>query len=334
MSSTTSDLARREQNQSIEQRSQKGLTLDMVTEMTGYEPAQIALVSKTVAVGAPLQELAVFLHACKTLHLDPLLRQAYWIRRRSGDEMKGALQVGIDGFRAIAERSGCYAGSEPPRFLGQVEWSYKQRVVIVPERAQVVVWKIVQGHKAAFTGEAYWTEFCPAEKDAFMYSKMPRHMLAKDAEAQALRKAFPALLGSVQISPLAEGELPDGELPEVAAPRVIVEERPARRTPTAEDYTSFYGTEEDAYHLGAMPAETRSAPPAEPATQDGSPMVTKKTHSLWTAFTAIRAQAEAEGLDVPALDLPQSEESLRASTAELTEAVEAKRQHSTEQVSF
>jgi phage recombination protein Bet len=311
---TDSRLARREQNESIDQRSPRGLTLDMVTEMTGYEPAQIALVSKTVAIGAPLQELAVFLHACKTLHLDPLLRQAYWIRRRSGDEMKGALQVGIDGFRAIAERSGAYAGSEPPRFLGQIEWSYKNSVVIVPERAQVVVWKIVQGHKAAFTGEANWIEFCPAEKDAFMYSKMPRHMLAKDAEAQALRKAFPALLGSVQISPLAEGESPESE----ARLQVVERNDRAKLVADAAKYDDIFNESRHAERLsGAATELTTPEPPLA--------MVTSRKSPLWTDFTAVRAQAVAEGLEVPDLDLPQTEESLRTSTADLSEAVAAAR---------
>jgi hypothetical protein len=122
---TDTQLARRgEQQQAIEERQPRGLTLEMVVEMTGFQPAQIALISKTVAQGAPLQELAMFLHACHELRLDPLLRQAYWIRRKGREQVdgqwvdvyKGTLQVGIDGFRALADRQGNYAGSEPPTF--------------------------------------------------------------------------------------------------------------------------------------------------------------------------------------------------------------------------
>lgn len=184
----TQQMARPEKN--------TGLTVKLVAEMTGFAPAEIALISRTVAIGAPLQELAVFLHSCRQLGLDPLLRQAYWIRR-SG---KGALQVGIDGFRAIAERSGTYAGAESLEFRGQMEWAYNGATVIVPEIARATIWKIVGGHKSAFVGEAYWSEFVPSERDAFMWAKMPRHMLGKVAEAQALRRAFPAQLGAIEMN--------------------------------------------------------------------------------------------------------------------------------------
>src|SRR5262249_14469676 len=125
-----------------------GLTVKLVAEMTGYAPAEIALVSRTVAIGAPLQELAVFLHSCRSLGLDPLLRQAYWIRR--GNPPKGALQVGIDGFRAIAERSGTYAGAEAIEYRGRIDWVYKGTTLVVPELARAIVWKVVAGHKSAF----------------------------------------------------------------------------------------------------------------------------------------------------------------------------------------
>ena len=108
--------------------------------------------------------------------------------------------AGIDGFRAIADRSGCYAGSSEPVFRGTIEWPYKGGKRIVPEYAQVTVWKIVANHKGAFTGEARWVEFVPDENNAFMWAKMPRHMLAKCAEAQALRKAFSLQLGSMPFS--------------------------------------------------------------------------------------------------------------------------------------
>jgi phage recombination protein Bet len=181
----------------IQKAAPSGLTVRLVSEMTGYAPTDIALVSKTVAVGASLQELAVFLHSCRALGLDPLLRQAYWIRRQG----KGALQVGIDGFRAIAERSGTYAGAESIEHRGQIEWTYKKQKLIVPELARATIWKIVAGHKSAFVGEAYWNEFVPTgESEAFMWAKMPRLMLGKCAEAQALRRAFPAQLGALALA--------------------------------------------------------------------------------------------------------------------------------------
>ena len=232
-----------------------GLTLDMVVELTGYSPAEIALISKTVAVDAPLQELAVFLHAMRALKLDPLLRQGYWIRR--GQPPKGTLQVGIDGFRAIAERTGYYAGSEPPAYS---DWQQipdgktSDGKMRVPGVARVLVWKIVAGHKAAFHGEAAWPEFYPGPGPVgAMWRKMPRHMLAKVAEAQALRKAFPALLAAVN---MAEEEGEDGPYTrvEAAEPRKL----------TGADYTRIYGTDEPEAPVD-KPASKEAAPPAEEA---------------------------------------------------------------------
>jgi len=231
-----------------------GLTVKLVSEMTGYAPTDIALVSKTVAVGATLQELAVFLHGCRALGLDPLLRQAYWIRRQG----KGGLQVGIDGFRAIAERSGAYAGAESIEHRGQIEWTYKGKKLIVPELARATVWKLVGGHKNAFVGEAYWNEFVPSgEAEAFMWAKMPRLMLGKCAEAQALRRAFPAQLGSIT---LAE-DFDDAQLQ-------VTEEDPAeKQRRNARRYDEIFTPDDE---RPAKPApESNDYPEADEEPDDG-----------------------------------------------------------------
>src|SRR5213595_2837688 len=88
-----------------------GLTFHKISEITGYDMAQLALLRHNMAttmrvdVGeVPMYDIALFAHAAQALGLDPLLRQCYWIERGG----KGVLQVGIDGFCAIAERSGHY----------------------------------------------------------------------------------------------------------------------------------------------------------------------------------------------------------------------------------
>lgn len=233
-------------------RRESGLTVKLVAEMTGFAPAEIALIARTVAVGAPLQELAVFLHSCRQLGLDPLLRQAYWIRR--GNPPKGALQVGIDGFRAIAERSGTYAGAESIEYRGLTEWPYKGALVMVPELARATIWKVVAGHKSAFVGEAYWTEFVPAERDAFMWAAKPRLMLGKCAEAQALRRAFPAQLGAVDYGEDIGSEATVGSL-SVPDPEPEPEGEPQRQKRLAARHKQIY---DQAYDLPTPQAEAPS----------------------------------------------------------------------------
>lgn len=218
--------------QQIKPQSERLLTLDMVSEMTGYSPAEIALIARTVAIGAPLQELAAFLYACRETGLKPLLRQAYWIRRGG----KGSLQVGIDGFRSIADSSGAYAGSEAPIFRGEVK--LKERTV--PAQASVTVWRIVAGHKSAFHGLAFWNEFYPGDgPDGAMWRKMPHRMLGKAAEAEALRKGFPAQLSTVTMDAVA------GEDEQLVVERT--HKPPAPRRTIAEEsalYERIYGEDE------------------------------------------------------------------------------------------
>jgi len=196
--------------QAIEKRRPE-VTLETVQHMTGYELPQIALVRTKMAVAlgtdsdkVPLRDVLLYIQAAQELGLSPLLNQIHWISRGG----KASHQVGIDGLRAIADRSGAYAGSDPPVFRGELDIGDKDKPLRVPEMASVLVRKIVQGRVCSFTGEAYWREFYPSEANqGFMYRKMPRLMLAKDAEAQALRKAFPAQLGGVPYSSVDVAEM-------------------------------------------------------------------------------------------------------------------------------
>ena len=63
----------------------------------------------------------------------------------------------------------------------------------VPQAATVTVYRLIGGHRCAFTATARWVEY----KQEFngklvgLWEKMPFQMLAKCAESLALRKAFP-----------------------------------------------------------------------------------------------------------------------------------------------
>lgn len=78
------------------------MSQDLATQQGGYTPSQLELIKRTVAVGATNDELSMFLHVAKKSKLDPFLRQIYFVKRQG----KGTIQVGIDGYRAIAERTG------------------------------------------------------------------------------------------------------------------------------------------------------------------------------------------------------------------------------------
>lgn len=155
----------------------KQIVLQESNTVKPYNQEQIDLIKKTVAKGATNDELKLFMVVANKTGLDPFTRQIHFVKR--GDT--GTFQVGIDGLRTIAERTGLYAGNDDPVFDKEIN----------PTKATVTVYKFVKGVRCPFTATARWSQYYPGDKQGFMWKKMPHLMLGKCAEALALRKAFP-----------------------------------------------------------------------------------------------------------------------------------------------
>lgn len=141
----------------------------------------------------PFADVLLFLQVSHRAKLDPTLKQIYpvyrWNSRRGKEVM--AIQTGIDGFRAAAERTGQYGGSDDGVFE---EKDGK------PIKATVTVYKLnpVTGDRMAVSASARWVEYVVTDrngKPTDFWKRMPFTMLEKCAEAKALRKAFPILSG-------------------------------------------------------------------------------------------------------------------------------------------
>jgi phage recombination protein Bet len=144
-----------------------------------------------------LQEINYARSVCSHLRLNPILNQIHFVKRKNTDGTYSVTpQVGIDGFRLEAERTGKYAGSDEAVFEYNVGDAQKKR----PAKATVTVYKMVHGVRVPFTASARWDEYYPGDssKEAWMWRKMPHGQLAKCAEALALRKAFPAELSALR----------------------------------------------------------------------------------------------------------------------------------------
>jgi phage recombination protein Bet len=147
-----------------------------------------ALVSiGVVPPGTPEATIRLYGKVCGETRLSPFKRQIYIIKRWSKQGDRYTLQTGIDGFRAIAEDTGAYAGSDDAVYDSEDK----------PNKATVSVWKIVSGVRCPFTATARWDQYYPGDQQGFMWNKMPHLMLAKCAEALALRKAFPSRLSGL-----------------------------------------------------------------------------------------------------------------------------------------
>lgn len=147
-------------------------------------------------------ELIYFATVSKSTGLDPAKREIYAIFRNTKQKdgtykPKMSIQTGIDGFRVAAERSGQFGGSKEPEFVydpdQKITVNYSGTQKVVPNTAKVTVLKMFGNSAVETTRTANWADFYPGETQGSMWRKFPEVMLAKCAEAQALRAAFPNL---------------------------------------------------------------------------------------------------------------------------------------------
>ena len=156
-----------------------------------FSQSEIETIKENVAQGATDNELKLFLYQCSRTGLDPLSKQIHFIKRGG----RATIQAGIDGLRAIAERTGKYAGNDD--YIYNDTKTMYEMAGELPTTATATVHKIVDGVRVEFAATALWDAYCPQGKESFMWNKMPYLMLGKCAEALALRKAFPNDLSGI-----------------------------------------------------------------------------------------------------------------------------------------
>lgn len=199
-----------------------------------HNPKQVELIRRTVAADCNPQEFDLYMEVAKRLRLDPLRKQIYAVVYSKDDPKKRKMSIitGIDGFRAIAARNRNYRpAAEEPRYetddalIGPT--NPKGIVKVVVQCFQLGP----DGQWYPVMGEAYWDEFAPIKETCAAgfewvdtgevwedsgkpkkrrqpkgettyepdgkWKTMPHVMLAKCAEAQALRRGWPEDLSGI-----------------------------------------------------------------------------------------------------------------------------------------
>lgn len=186
---------------------------------SGFDAKQIAALEQLGVSGASRADQAIFFHQCVRTGLDPFLRQVYMIERKQWDTRKKmmvdkqTIQTGIDGFRLIARR----AVDKRKETLGYGDtlwcgddglWRDVWLPTEPPSAAKVTVFRDGQ----PFSAVALMREFRATKKDGApmaQWASKPVHMIAKCAEALALRMAFPQDLSGLYTTDETGAEPPD-----------------------------------------------------------------------------------------------------------------------------
>lgn len=184
-------------------------TPNMQLQADPFSRDKIDLIKRQIASGASDDELALFVEQCKRTGLDPFTRQIYAIMRKTWNkdkksyDMKMSIQVSIDGFRLVAQRTGRYAGQLGPFWCG-TDGAWKD--VWLDSSTPPTAAKVGVLHKdfseplwAVARFDAYAQKYQDG-KLSDMWSKFGDVMIAKCAEALALRKAFPNDLSGLYTS--------------------------------------------------------------------------------------------------------------------------------------
>ena len=221
--------------------------LSVSPDQNFWDEQQLAALRQIGLQNAPKAELAVFLHASQKTGLDPFSRQIYMIERGG----RYTIQASIDGLRIVAQRSNNYGGQTPVEWCGEDGvWKDVWLAKTPPAAARVGVY-----YKDTPNPTYATAKFESYNANTPIWRKMPDLMIAKCAEALALRKAFPNDLSGVYSSEEMEQASPT--TPAVVETVVEIPSTPEVKTASPEltqDLIEILETVENCDSLPALKA--------------------------------------------------------------------------------
>lgn len=186
------------------------------------DPNVYSALKNSIYPGASDESIAMVHAYCVARKLDPFLKPVHIVKMKvkngkmkksskgfeyEDSDDRDVIMNGIGLYRIQADRTGLYAGQTEPEFGPEVTEKFDGKEFTYPQWAKVTVLKIMpDGSIAKFTAKEFWIEnYATSGKDKkfpnAMWAKRKYGQIAKCAEAQALRKAFP---DSISHGPIAE----------------------------------------------------------------------------------------------------------------------------------
>jgi phage recombination protein Bet len=166
------------------------------------EAELMSVLQSSLYPGASPASIKMVLGYCKAAGLDPMQKPVHIVPMwdNKAGQMRDVVMPGIGMYRTQAARTGC-AGVSEPDFGPDVTEKIGGQEITYPAWCRVTVKRrLSTGEVVEFTAKELWRENYAVkggkEKSIApnaMWTKRPYGQIAKCAEAQALRKAFPEI---------------------------------------------------------------------------------------------------------------------------------------------
>lgn len=215
----------------------------MTPEALVSQDELVAVLRSSLYPGAKDESIRMVLSYCRAAGLDPLQKPVHIVPMwdSKARAYRDVVMPGIGLYRTQASRTGEAAGVSEPEFGPDVTEAIGGQEITFPSWCRVTVFRLLpNGATAQFTAREFWRENYAVkggpEKSIApntMWTKRPYGQLAKCAEAQALRKAFPEL-GAAPTAEEMEGKVIDA-----GAAEVLSSERAAERPVSIEQIPDY-----------------------------------------------------------------------------------------------
>lgn len=169
------------------------INAEKISALTGFSREEIAVIKNTIAKGTTDTELAYFLQVCKTVKLNPLVKQIWCYKDGKGNVLTFA---GRDGFLQIAQSDTRWNGMSSAYVCSkdEIELDIPSGIVKhkpnLTDRGNVIGAYCIIKPKGCEMPTVVWVDVADYDKGFAVWKSNKGTMIQKVAETHCLKKAF------------------------------------------------------------------------------------------------------------------------------------------------